>query len=68
VEGKLNQPNFRCFCKLPKKHRLIFDGGSSGQYTIDLCKRCYRQQDKRFLIFEERIGTDTAAIGSGGGN
>ena len=45
---------FSCKCKLPAKYRLTFDGGSTGHYIVELCKKCYEQEkDKRFLISEE---------------
>lgn len=46
---------FICTCNNQKTHRLIFDGGSAGQYAVELCNRCYQQQEKRFLISEELL-------------
>ncbi len=43
----------KCLCHFPKKHRLIFDGGISGNYTMLLCVDCYSKGDKQFLISEE---------------
>ncbi len=45
----------RCRDNLPKKHRLVFDGGPTGEYILELCKVCYYEEDKRFLIREEPI-------------
>ena len=45
----------RCRDNLPKKHRLVFDGGPAGNYTLELCKVCYSEEDKKFLISEENI-------------
>ena len=42
-----------CMCKKPKKYRLVFDGGSSGKYSIDMCSICYESDDKEFVISEE---------------
>jgi len=44
-----------CVCKKPKKHRLLFSGGSSGNYSIDMCSICYEFDDKQFLISEETL-------------
>lgn len=41
-----------CKCSEEKKHRLTFDGGVSGQYTVDVCEKCYQKEDKEFLIRE----------------
>jgi len=46
---------FHCSDKEKKIHRLIFDGGSSGNYQLELCSKCYENQDKKFLIIEENI-------------
>lgn len=46
---------FQCFCDVVKIHRLIFDGGSSGNYQVELCSNCYGNQDKKFLVKEEYI-------------
>ncbi|HXG13603.1 MAG TPA: hypothetical protein VNK25_00535 [Candidatus Nitrosotenuis sp.] len=46
---------FVCKCNRPKRHRLTFDGGSSGNYDLELCEPCYEQQDKKFLISESVI-------------
>jgi len=43
---------FACKCRKHKEHKLTFDGGSSGQYQLLLCKDCYFSQDKKFLISE----------------
>lgn len=44
-----------CICSRPKKHRLIFDGGVSGNYTLFFCIDCYSKEDKQFLISEEKL-------------
>jgi len=46
-------PVFICKCKRQIKHRLTFDGGSTGEYQIELCDVCYSNEDKQFLISEE---------------
>ena len=46
---------FRCSCNVVKNYRLIFDGGSSGNYQVELCSNCYENQDKKFLVKEECI-------------
>lgn len=64
--GSLSQSIFRCRCDNTKEHKLVFDGGSVGNYIVELCKKCYRLQNKQFLISEERIGTTTAPTKPGG--
>lgn len=44
---------YACHDDMQKKYRLIFDGGSSGQYAVELCPSCYGKESKRFLISEE---------------
>ena len=46
---------FFCSCKNKKNHRLTLDGGSSWKYCVELCKKCYKNEDKQFVIFEEEI-------------
>ena len=46
---------FECRCGNPKIHKLTFDGGSSGDYILELCDDCYVFQNKEFLIDEEDI-------------
>ncbi len=48
-------PLFHCSCQEEKSHRLVFDGGSSGNYQVELCSKCYPAQNKTFLIKEENI-------------
>ena len=49
------EPIFRCKCKESKTNRMIFDGGSEGAYRIELCPKCYANQDTKFLLSEEII-------------
>lgn len=46
---------YRCKDKRIKKRRLVFDGGITGKYSVDLCGICYLKQDKKFLLDEIRI-------------
>ena len=46
---------FSCICNNKKTHRLIFDGGVLGNYTINICSSCYLTQGKTFMISEEKI-------------
>ena len=43
----------KCRCDNEKTHELLMDGGIMGLYTLHLCKKCYAEQDKRFLIKED---------------
>ena len=49
---------FACKCQNSKKFKLTLDGGSTGQYVLELCKQCYEHEDKRFLISEEMLKKD----------
>lgn len=44
---------FKCLCVDEKTHRLTFDGGSEGNYDVELCLKCHKIQDKQFLVNEE---------------
>jgi len=46
---------FICKCKSQKTCKLIMDGGVCGTYELQLCSKCYLQQDKKFLISEEHL-------------
>lgn len=46
---------FRCKCGETKTHCLTYDGGSSGQYVLELCQSCYSEEDRQFVISEEEI-------------
>ena len=54
---------FSCKCKFPRKYRLTFDGGSSGNYSIELCESCYWNEDKKYLISEEKLTRGNLANG-----
>jgi len=53
---KMSLITYLCHDNLQKKYRLVFDGGSSGQYVVELCHSCYKKENKRFLISEEILG------------
>lgn len=44
-----------CECSSIKNHKVTFDGGSTGNYVIEMCQTCYDNDDKRFIISEERL-------------
>ncbi|MCH7649345.1 MAG: hypothetical protein IIA83_12170 [Thaumarchaeota archaeon] len=46
---------FSCICNNKKTHKLVFDGGVLGNYTVSLCHSCYLSQDKKFMISEEKF-------------
>lgn len=50
-----SQVFLECKCAEEKKYRLVFDGGTSGQYMIDVCERCYQEDDKKFLLKEDKV-------------
>ena len=48
--------NESIFCShIPKKFKLILDGGVLGHYSLELCGSCYVAQDKKFLIREGKM-------------
>jgi hypothetical protein len=44
-----------CLDTSPKQFLLEFDGGNCGNYTILVCKECYSEIDKEFLVREEKV-------------
>jgi len=46
---------FACKCDSPKIHRLLLDGGKSGNYYLELCNGCYNSATKQFVISEENL-------------
>lgn len=46
---------FQCKCKENKIKKMLFDGGHTGDYGIELCTKCFSNYDKQFLIREESI-------------
>ena len=60
-----NMPVYACACVGTKRHHLTFDGGSSGSYVLALCDKCYDDEDKLFLISEEKMNFKEA-VNSGG--
>lgn len=46
---------YQCSDKMEKEYALTFDGGSFGNYTVILCRSCYQEQNKRFLISEKGL-------------
>ena len=33
----------------------MFDGGSTGNYIVEYCQRCYDEDDKQFMISVEEL-------------
>ncbi|AJW71744.1 hypothetical protein NADRNF5_2070 [Nitrosopumilus adriaticus] len=56
------EPIFRCKCKKSKTNRMILDGGTKGNYTIELCSTCYNNHNKKFLISEEIISKSNISL------
>lgn len=44
---------YECECLEDKKYRLVFDGDSTGIYSILYCQSCYDSDDKQFMILME---------------
>lgn len=49
------QDIYECECTEEKKFRVTYDGGSSGQYAIEFCQICFDQDDRQFMISQERL-------------
>lgn len=47
--------HFVCLCKRKKVFELTFDGGSSGKYVLELCKKCRLLETDDYLLEEVRI-------------
>lgn len=46
---------YYCECIDSRVYRLTFCGGSSGNYLLECCQKCYDENDKKFLLKEEKI-------------
>ena len=46
---------YECECTEEKKFRVIFDGASTGRYSIEFCQKCYDSDDKQFIITMEEL-------------
>jgi len=62
------EPIFRCRDKEFKTNRIILDGGSVGNYTVELCPKCYESQDKKFLIQEGLLSESKISLSMYKGN
>ena len=51
---ELSLTTYRCYCKKPKTHRLLVDGGY-GHYILELCEDCHRSENKAFVVRDEKI-------------
>lgn len=47
--------DYECECLEEKKFRVVFDGDSTGKYSIDYCQKCYDQDDKLFMVSMEEL-------------
>jgi hypothetical protein len=39
----------------PRKFRLTYSCKITGNYTLEICESCCKNEDRRFLISEEKI-------------
>jgi len=46
---------YECNCTERKCFRVVFDGGSTGNYIVEYCQRCYDEDDKQFTITVEEL-------------
>jgi len=53
-------------CDHKPSFKLILDGGVCGYFTLLLCKKCYDEHPKEFLISQEKLEQSfkTELIGS----
>ena len=56
MENVIEPLTLTCYCKARKEHRLTLDGSKTGNYFVELCRKCYEVFDKRFMLSEEVIG------------
>jgi hypothetical protein len=54
--------NRECLCSEEKTYHIIFDGGSSGPYSVDLCKKCFDQDDKKWILSDVAFKTKEEKI------
>jgi len=54
-ENSIDECIFECNCITDKKYCIIFDGGSTGNYIVEYCQRCYDEDDKQFIISAEEL-------------
>ena len=47
--------HFVCICKRKKTFELTFDGGSSGKYILELCRKCRLLESDEYLLKEIMI-------------
>lgn len=50
VNMNVDNSEYECECTEPRVYRLTFDGGSSGNYVVEYCQKCYNEDDKQFLL------------------
>ena len=48
----MNFSTFSCLCDKEKQHKLVFDGGILGEYTVEICSSCFVTHTRKFLIQE----------------
>ena len=48
----MNQANFHCHHKI-KKFKLTLDGGLGELYSLELCWKCYNEQNTKFILKKE---------------
>jgi len=46
---------YECNCTERKCFRVMFDGGSTGNYIVEYCQKCYDEDDKQFMISVEEL-------------
>ena len=50
-----SQVTYYCECTDPRIYRLTYNGGSSEIFSFECCQKCYDEEDKKFMIEQERI-------------
>ncbi|MCV0410100.1 hypothetical protein [Nitrosopumilus sp.] len=44
---------YECECESEKRFRITFDGGDTGDYSVEYCQSCFDKDDKQFMISME---------------
>lgn len=51
----MNFSTFSCLCDKKKQHKLVFDGGILGEYTVEVYSSCFVTHTRKFLIQESTL-------------
>ncbi len=49
----VSNSEYECDCTEDKKYKVIFDGDTTGVYSVDYCQKCFDSDDKQFILSME---------------